>query len=164
MRRPIEQSYWVVPGKLLAGEYPRDLDEESSIQKLNSLIQAGITAFIDLTEEHELAPYSGMIDGASYQRFPVRDISIPNSPETTTSILDSIDQQVNQGKVVYVHCWGGVGRTGLIIGCWLARRGLCGMDAFNRLQELWKECPKSAYRNSPETGEQKRYIINWSER
>jgi len=164
MNRPIENCYWVVPGKLLAGEYPRNIDKESSPQKINALTHAGISAFIDLTEKDELNPYSEMIDGASYQRFPIRDVSIPSSVQVTESILDAIDHQIGQGKIVYVHCWGGVGRTGLIVGCWLARHGMSGKEAYIRLQELWKECPKSAYRDSPETSEQKQYIISWGER
>ncbi len=50
MDRPIENCYWVAPGKLLAGEYPRNLDDESSPDKIARLIDAGISAFIDLTE------------------------------------------------------------------------------------------------------------------
>lgn len=36
--KPIENSYWVVPGKFLAGEYPRDYDEESSQATINALV------------------------------------------------------------------------------------------------------------------------------
>ena len=32
--KPIENCYWVVPGLLLAGEYPRNYDEESSQAKV----------------------------------------------------------------------------------------------------------------------------------
>ena len=53
MKRPIPYCYWVVPGKLLAGEYPRYLDEESSREKVRKLTDAGVTAFIDLTVEGE---------------------------------------------------------------------------------------------------------------
>ena len=65
--RPIENCYWVVPGKLLAGEYPIDLDEETSRVKLGDLIDGGVSAFIDLTEENELArstplrPYASLL-------------------------------------------------------------------------------------------------------
>ena len=164
MKRPILYCYWVFPDQLLAGEYPRDKDPESSIQKINALIQAGITAFIDLTQEQDnLLPYAGILDDISYQRFPVQDVSVPDSVEVTKAILDAIDLHISQGKKVYLHCWGGVGRTGTIVGCWLVRHGQEGADAFDRLQELWKQNPKSARRNSPDTEEQKQYILNWKE-
>ena len=159
--RPIEHCYWVAPGKLLAGEYPRNDDEETSLTKISALIEAGVSAFIDLTEERELKPYAHLLGPASHQRFPIRDVSIPDSPEQTARILDAIDGHVGQGRIVYVHCWGGVGRTGVIIGCWLARHGDPGDTAIDRLHELWQACPKSARRRSPETDEQREYIRRW---
>ncbi|MBF0121371.1 MAG: hypothetical protein HQK79_21280 [Desulfobacterales bacterium] len=46
--RPIENCYWVTTN-FLAGEYPRNKDEKSSLIKINNLIMSGITSFIDLT-------------------------------------------------------------------------------------------------------------------
>jgi protein-tyrosine phosphatase len=164
VHKPIENCYWVAPGRFLAGEYPRDKDEESSQAKINALILSGITAFIDLTAENEgLLPYSGLLETASHQRFPIRDVSIPNSTDITAAILDTIDHNLRQERVVYLHCWGGVGRTGVIVGCWLSRHGFKGEAALARLHELWKQCPKSAYRKSPETTEQEQYIVKWKE-
>ena len=162
--QPIKHSYWVVPGKLLAGEYPRNVDEESSQAKIDALLSAGMANFIDLTEATEgLLPYAHMIGAASHQRFAIRDVSIPDSPEQTKEILDAIDRHLDEGRKVYVHCWGGVGRTGIIVGCWLARHGSGGNEALKKLRELWQSCPKSSLRMSPETRQQEQYILNWRE-
>lgn len=164
VNRPIEQCYWVVPGRLLAGEYPRNVDEGSSREKIDALLRAGVTAFVDLTEEGELLPYSGSIGAAaSHRRFPVRDAVVPESPEATAAVLDAIDRGIEGGGRVYVHCWGGVGRTGVIVGCWLARHGYPGEAALVRLRELWRQCPKSRRRQSPDTREQERYVLRWTE-
>ncbi|MBF0103071.1 MAG: dual specificity protein phosphatase family protein [Desulfobacterales bacterium] len=162
--KPIEHCYWVVPGKFLAGEYPRNKDNESSLNKINALIKSGITIFIDLTEENEgLLSYSSLLKTVLHKRFPIQDISIPTSTDLTVAILDEIDYQIQHGGMVYLHCWGGVGRTGTIVGCWLARHGFKGKSALTRLHELWKQCPKSAFRTSPETYEQEKYILMWNE-
>ena len=162
--RPIEKCYWVVPGKLLAGEYPRNLDEASSREKLGRLADAGVTAFIDLTEAGEgLEPYAHLLDGPSHQRFPIRDVSVPASPELTRDALDAIDGHLAEGRTVYVHCWGGVGRTGVIIGCWLARHREPGAAALELLQDLWQEDPRAGTRQSPETDEQREYVRGWGE-
>ncbi|MCD6339282.1 MAG: dual specificity protein phosphatase family protein [Verrucomicrobia bacterium] len=161
MKRPIENSYWVEEGVLLAGEYPRNKDEQSSRDKVNALLSAGVRVFIDLTEADEgLLPYSHLIGDAEHCRFPIQDVSAPKSIAAMKETLDTIDLFVRKGSLVYVHCWGGVGRTGLVAGCWLARR-LGGPQAYLKLQELWKQCPKSAYRDSPETEAQRLYIKNW---
>jgi protein-tyrosine phosphatase len=91
------------------------------------------------------------------------DFSVPDSPMQTKAILDEIDERVAKAELVYLHCWGGIGRTGLIVGCWLARHGLEGRAALECLRELWKHCPKSATRKSPETAQQEEYIIHWTE-
>ena len=161
--RPIDNCYWVVDGQLLAGEYPRNFDEASSPQKMARLTDAGVAAFIDLTEPGELAPYSQWLDGVAYQRFPIRDASTPRSAALTVEILDAIDHHVTEGRTVYVHCWGGIGRTGTIIGCWLSRHGREGPAALETLNDLWQQCPKSRSRKSPETPEQRDYVLNWRE-
>lgn len=161
--RPIEHCYWVVPGKLLAGEYPRNVDNATSPGKVASLTVAGIDVFIDLTEDGELLPYDQWLGAATHSRFPISDRSIPRSTVETVEILNAIDNHIDAGHTVYVHCWGGIGRTGTVVGCWLARHGYAGQAALERLQELWQECPKSRYRKSPETVEQRDYILGWRE-
>ncbi len=159
--------YWVVENRFLAGEYPRNMDEKSSLDKIASLIRAGVSAFVDLTEEDEgLSPYShlvGTFEGVSDQRFPITDMSVPAGKDITTAILDAVDDHILHNRTVYLHCWGGVGRTGMIVGCWLARHGLKGRKALERLRELWQACPKSSHRDSPETRKQIQYILDWEE-
>ena len=78
-------TYWVNEGTFLAGEYPRDIDLEKSLPKLQSLIEAGVTFFVDLTEEGELSPYDQLLPEVTqntqlpveYQRCPIQDVSIP---------------------------------------------------------------------------------------
>ena len=165
-RRPIKYCYWVVPGQLLAGEYPRNKEDDAASRvKLAALTEAGVTTFIDLTEDGELSPYAQWLDSDrhTYYRFSIFDLDIPDTQETTTTILDTIDTHIAKGDVVYLHCWGGVGRTGTIVGCWLARRGSPGPAALERLAELWATCPKSVRTRSPETEEQRRYVREWPE-
>jgi len=165
--KPIKNSYYVIPDKFLAGEYPRDIDEESSIRKIKSLITAGVRTFIDLTTKNDkLKPYDYLLKPYSslnihYFNFPITDLSIPSSENQTIDILDTIEKYTGTGTIVYLHCWGGVGRTGVIVGCWLAEHGYPGEAAISRLRDLWKECAKSNGRKSPETKEQEEYIINW---
>ena len=161
--RPIENCYWVVPDKLLAGEYPRNIDNKSSRNKLACLTQGGVSAFIDLTREGEMLPYVQWVAKGTHQRFPIVDGWTPDSPEITASILDAIDGHMDQGRTVYVHCMGGIGRTGTIIGCWLARHGHPGPEALARLGKLWQECPKSQQRHSPENLRQAQYVLDWKE-
>ena len=160
-RKPIEHSYRVT-NQIYAGEYPRNKDRESSLVKLKQFESFGITHFVDLTEEGELAPYEDMLhSGASYQRFPIRDVSIPKSTEEVRKlVLRIIDIVHNDPDAkVYIHCWGGVGRTGTIVGCLLSELYQLSYDeTMTKLEELFSACPKSAYRRTPETAGQRNFI------
>jgi len=161
---PILNSYWVVPGKLLAGEYPRTGERPSSIIMLQALVAAGIELFIDLTTPNDpLEPYEDLLREVSKgwarrTSFGIFDVSVPSSRKLMADILDAIDRELAAGHGVYVHCWGGVGRTGTVIGCWLKRHGR------DDLAELWKTNPKSKRKpESPETPEQRAVIETWTE-
>jgi len=164
---PLPNSYWVVPGRFLAGEYPRTMERDSSVEKLRALVAVGVTTFVDLTTDADaLEPYDAWLAepsaaSAEHHFFPIPDVSVPLSEDLTRAALDLIDNKLAQGEGVYVHCWGGVGRTGTIVGCWLARHGHQGEASLDRLAELWSSCPKSQHKASPETPEQRRYIREW---
>ena len=129
----LPDSYWVVPGKLLAGEYPGSQAEAETVAGLDALREAGVTSFVDLTEEGELVPYQPLLQaGVRHRRMAVRDLDVP-SAEEMQAMLDLVDAELERGETVYVHCWGGVGRTGTLVGCWLARHGLPGEEALERL-------------------------------
>jgi protein-tyrosine phosphatase len=95
--------------------------------------------------------------------FPVPDLSIPLSREQTRAILDTIDREIEAGGTVYLHCWGGVGRTGTIVGCWLVRHGMNPEEALARVAELWSTRPGSEWSSSPQTAEQFDYVREWRE-
>jgi hypothetical protein len=153
-------AFWVRRYDFLAGEYPSVKGASGLPPILRSLMDAGVKCFIDLTEEGELDPYAHFLEGQEHLRFPIRDVSVPKSKDEMRAILDAIDERLEAGKGVYVHCWGGVGRTGTVVGCWLARHG--ETMPLDKLQELWQPSRKAKEgRHCPETGEQCRFIATW---
>ena len=58
LRVPFPRSYWVIPGLLLAGEYPGSRDYVKEKEKLTGLLDAGILQIINLMEPDE-TNYSG---------------------------------------------------------------------------------------------------------
>ena len=170
--RPHNNCYWVIPNKLLAGEYPGAWQSDASRRRINAYLDAGVNFFVDLTEAGELPPYVSELQleaqkrdiTADHQRMSIVDMNIPESPAFMTGILDIIDSAIDAGRTVYVHCWGGIGRTGTVIGCYLVRHGNSGDEALGELARLWQNVEKRYYYpRSPQVDSQHDFVRNWSE-
>jgi len=149
--KPFARSYWVVPDRLLAGSYPGSRGREEALEKLMRLLKCGVREVINLMEEDEkdhndqdfvayeatLRDLAGKLRvRVNCRRHPIRDGHVPPL-ERMIAILDDIDDAVSHGRPVYLHCWGGVGRTGTVVGCYLARHGLAtGKECLERIREL----------------------------
>lgn len=164
-------SYWVSP-RLLAGEYPGADTPATTRARLDRLIAAGITYFIDLTQAGELAPYDHLLppvrddDGryVIYVRKAIRDHGLPVDEAAMRDTLDYLGRALEVGHRVYVHCRAGIGRTNTVIGCWLRRSGLAGPAALERLNALWQASARSRHwPRVPETDDQVRYVLDWRE-
>ena len=80
----------------------------------------------------------------------------------TRLILDDLDSFLEQGRNVYVHCWGGSGRTGTIIGCWIRRHGLANADEIlNCLASLREGDSVKHGKRIPNTDTQEQLVLNW---
>ena len=165
---PFADSYWVVPGRFLAGEYPgtREMDGKA-LAKLRGLLRAGITCWLDLTEAGELTPYRELLLGEAarqgitveHRRYPIRDLSV-TSPAQMSATLDALDACMTAARGVYLHCWGGIGRTGTVVGCYLVRHGMSGEAALAEIERLRRAVP-DAHRPSPEMEEQVKMVKGW---
>lgn len=179
--RPIPNSYWATP-YLVACEFPycpltpADTALKHTQQKLDALLLAGVRTFVDLTEPHELFPYSPHlaercatlgIDPASveYHNFPIRDRSLPSSVAFVRGILDVLNDNEHRERICAVHCRGGIGRTGLVVGCWLVESGRArdGADALKLIADEWRWVEKcKRFPCSPETGPQFEFVRAFS--
>jgi protein-tyrosine phosphatase len=158
---------------LLAGEHPTDRKgENATTQKMQKYLECGLTYFVDLTRAGEKSDYESIlrtearekgIDNVGYVRLPIRDFGIPDHGRME-SILNAIDRAITDNHKVYVHCRGGIGRTGTTVGCYLVRHGYPGPDALaevNRLFQSSDRSMESAY--SPETRDQMEFVTNWND-
>lgn len=173
---PTIRCYWVLAGKFLAGAYPGSPDPAMHQQRLEELWNAGMRTFVNLMEENETnnagQPFTRYDDRlrslalnaeeqVAHLRFSVRDLSVP-SADGMRSILDAIDLSLAANRPVYLHCFGGVGRTGTTVCCWLLRHGLANPnDVISVLRDLRQADQQTKDRKAPENSEQIAFVENW---
>lgn len=160
MLLPSRDSYRVADG-FLAGPYPGSLDAADALRRLRAFSDHGVTVFVDLTHPADpLEPYERWLaSGTRRIAHPIVDMGTTTVPHMAR-ILDDVDAAIETGGSVYVHCWGGLGRTGTVVGCWLRRHGLDRGDALATIVELRREL-RDATVASPQTAAQCAMVTAW---
>lgn len=176
-RLPFENAYWVVPGQLMAGEFPGSKDQHEAYRKIHGLLRCGIRSFLNLMEPGELdfygkmfSPYEPIVDlvaqelgvTASCAQFPVRDMDVPDL-KRMNAILGHIEWMQASERPVYVHCLAGLGRTGTVIGCWLIRHGLATRETVLDKIQILRRGAGNAGQASPQSKIQRQMLTNWPE-
>jgi len=92
-----------------------------SLEGYDSLAAAGVTTVVDLRAEPEASEVDVRIQdlGMDVVHLPVRDGQIPTG-EQIAAFLAVVDQS---SGTVFVHCGGGVGRTGTMAAAYLVASG-----------------------------------------
>jgi hypothetical protein len=160
---PLPDAWWVEPGRLLAGDFPGASHRHDAVRRLHRLRWSGVSELIDLTTKDECrrAHYVKLLDeGVRHRRFAIADATVP-ARETINEILDAIDECLAAGRVVYLHCAAGIGRTGTVAGCWLVRHGMTGAGAIELIAERRAGTPNELL-PSPGLEAQRRRVLDWS--
>jgi len=159
--KPLAESYWVVPGKLLAGKYPGGKNLKDLERRLGTLLEAGFNGFLDLTETGELPPYEAYLPSdVLYRRMAISDHGVPRDAAHMGEIQAELAAMLAEGRRVYVHCRAGIGRTGTVVGCHLIEQGLKGPEALERLNDLWQTSDSSdTWPAIPETDAQRDFLL-----
>ena len=172
---PFNQAYWVEPGRFMAGCYPGAEHSVDAQDKLKGLLEHGIRCIINLMESAEVnrngIPFALYEDqmaaiarsigcSVEFDRWPIRDYGILARPEMV-KLLDLIDRSIKRSRPVYVHCLGGIGRTGIVVGCYLARHGYASGSSILEMIRVLRKNTATRNLSSPETDQQNKLVCSW---
>lgn len=173
---PPEWTYWLSPNQVLCGCYPGAIDAQRTADRIDALVEVGVRTFINLMEADELNNeddrFRSYVECARHvgrkrdvevvcQRYPIPDFGIPTLTQVD-EILNAIRFGVERG-VVYLHCWGGVGRTGTIACCWLLEQEVAERDTVFDVLAIFRQMDRvRGCRPSPETIQQRQFVEEWA--
>ena len=139
---------------------PGGHDREGARAKIGLLVDHGVRTFVDLTQPADgLEPYVDHVEHEAHRRglelqhlpFPIPDMGV-RPHDGYDEIVDAIRNSTDAG-VVYVHCWGGIGRTSTVVGCLLVDGGLDADDALADIDRR-RSVTRKAHQPAPQTQSQ----------
>ena len=128
---PVDELRWikeVEPLRLAFSQRPRggqwlagDLAEwrAAGVDAVISLIDGAEERDLQLEEE----PLFCRTYGIEYISFPIKDRSVPASPDAVASLVDWVVSDLRRGLGVVIHCRLGIGRSSVIAACVLHALG-----------------------------------------
>lgn len=108
----MDRCSYFIKNKALFGSYPT----QKSVEELEN---NGVRYFINLTcdGEKRITPYNTYYE---YLRYPIRDHNIPTNWQSFARFIlriCNIIKKLKTGQLIYIHCKGGHGRSGLVVAC-----------------------------------------------
>ena len=138
---------WVIPGRLAGLSQPGRRGLAAELEELRGL---GLDCLVSLTDSAaDFGPACAAV-GLSWEYFPIPEFDIPEDEQAFHRLVERLLARLAGGQAAAVHCYAGVGRTGLLLACLLGRlEHLPGEEAIRRLRLL---------RPALETPEQEQFV------
>jgi hypothetical protein len=126
----IDNFSWVIRDKLAGSAIPDEAysartalsgSGATSAADLIDLYGRGIRCLVSLTDRAEdLGPLCRAA-GLDWHYYPISDFGIPDSIYSFDKLITSIIDSMDRSRPVCVHCFAGIGRTGLVLCCAVGR-------------------------------------------
>lgn len=150
---------------LFAGQYPGSKSPSLHAIKLTQLLSLKIDCVMSLMEEAESSRFTRYQEALyhfnpniEYFNYPIPDMSVPTKKQLY-DIVHHVQTLLTSKKRVYIHCWGGHGRTGVVVGALLIYNGYTPQNALAKIKE---ERMKTLFGDEPslQTDEQIKFVLD----
>jgi protein-tyrosine phosphatase len=119
--------------------------EDMMVDTFEDLKSKSVSLICNLLEQNEDTFKDFESESFEVINIPIKDFSIPLDVKDFKNKLNQILFLLDDGRSIYVHCWGGHGRTGTVL---LSIKVLLGHDIKKSIEEI------RLLANGPETEQQ----------
>ena len=126
----IDNFSWVILDKLAGSAIPDEVYAGRSTLSgsgrtlgtdLLDLYGRGIRLLVSLNDRAEAPAPQCPPPGLDWHYYPITDFGVPNSIESFDDLITTIVESMDRSRPVCVHCFAGIGRTGLVLSCAVGR-------------------------------------------
>ena len=122
---------------------------------LDQLATRGICCLVSLIDAQERGkigvpdlPQRARDADLAWREWPIVDFSVPDARRSAEfeALLDDLSQILDDGQSLAIHCWAGLGRSGLVAASLLVRRGVTPASAIQTI----RHCRPGAIETAPQ--------------
>ncbi|MEM6737284.1 MAG: dual specificity protein phosphatase family protein [Bacteroidota bacterium] len=136
--------YWIdnlESGNL--GLMPRPKGNDWLYDELHKLKLCGVDILVSLLENSELDELDLQEESTiceelsiKFISFPIQDRSVPMSRQAFITLIQQLNNELDKGNKIVIHCRMGIGRTGMLAAGILMQRGYDVNSAFELLTNV----------------------------
>jgi len=123
---------WIIPGELAAMSRPGS--GVGLARELRALRELGIRRILTLAER-PLGVGLGRLPFSKIHHLAIDDFTAPPQGVLDWAV-ELIDEARRAGEPILVHCYMGLGRTGMVLACYLVHRGRTAEEAIEYVRSL----------------------------
>jgi atypical dual specificity phosphatase len=123
---------WVIPGEVAAMSRPGS--GVGLARELQALRELGLKRILTLAER-PLGVGLGRLPFSKLHHLPIEDFSAPPQGVLEWAV-EFIDEARRDGEPILVHCYMGLGRTGMVLACYFVHEGRTAEEAIEHIRDL----------------------------
>jgi hypothetical protein len=159
---PPLDTFWVIPGRLLAGNAISDRQEQV-VEQMRYLTGKGITRILHVLiydfEDGAKCAEAVQLSGTSI-RFQIARLPARRRLQGMEELLFAIDSARKQGEVVYLSA-PGIEQAAAIAACYLVRHGATGPQALAQVTQM-RQSGFEPWHTYPRTRLWRQLVLRWS--